>query len=141
MNDAHDEARGELPAGHPFRPAFEITPAETRRRMADETAGFLLIDCREDEEVAAASVAGAVHVPMAVLIDRPDDLDAVELGPETHVGIICHHGNRSAQAALLLRERGYANVWSVAGGIEVWSLLVDETVPRYTRAGRSVQRL
>ena len=38
---------------------------------------------------------------------------------------------RSAKATLFLRQKGYPNVWSMARGIEGWSLEVDPTVPRY----------
>jgi adenylyltransferase/sulfurtransferase len=42
----------------------------------------------------------------------------------------CKGGVRSARAARLLAQRGFRDVWSMAGGIEAWSLTVDPRVPR-----------
>jgi adenylyltransferase/sulfurtransferase len=43
----------------------------------------------------------------------------------------CHHGIRSQAAAALLLRAGIANVVSLAGGLDAWSILVDPSVPRY----------
>jgi rhodanese-related sulfurtransferase len=45
--------------------------------------------------------------------------------------IYCHAGVRSARAAHYLIQLGYTNVWSMAGGIDAWSLDVDPAVARY----------
>ena len=45
--------------------------------------------------------------------------------------IYCHHGMRSLQATQFLRGKGYANSFSLAGGIDAWSLQIDPEVPRY----------
>jgi rhodanese-related sulfurtransferase len=34
-------------------------------------------------------------------------------------------------ATLFLRNRGKEKVWSLAGGIDLWSKTIDPTVPRY----------
>jgi rhodanese-related sulfurtransferase len=34
-------------------------------------------------------------------------------------------------ATLFLRERGLKQVWSLAGGIDLWSSQIDPEVPRY----------
>jgi rhodanese-related sulfurtransferase len=43
----------------------------------------------------------------------------------------CHHGARSKHAASFLRQVGFPQARSLAGGIERWSLAVDQSVPRY----------
>jgi adenylyltransferase/sulfurtransferase len=43
----------------------------------------------------------------------------------------CHHGIRSLSAANFLEQQGVTPVFSLAGGIDAWSLQVDSKVPRY----------
>jgi adenylyltransferase/sulfurtransferase len=43
----------------------------------------------------------------------------------------CHSGRRSAEAARLLKQRGFANVYNLEGGIDAWSDFIDPTVPKY----------
>jgi rhodanese-related sulfurtransferase len=43
----------------------------------------------------------------------------------------CHHGVRSLSAAAILRQAGFGNAVSLAGGIDLWSRVIDPSVPRY----------
>ncbi len=43
----------------------------------------------------------------------------------------CHHGMRSLDAAVWLRQQGVERAKSMAGGIERWSVEIDPNVPRY----------
>ncbi len=43
----------------------------------------------------------------------------------------CHHGVRSMKALEILRAAGFAQVRSLKGGIDAWSVTVDPSVPRY----------
>ena len=84
----------------------------------DDELPLLLVGISEGAELLPLSDFGARYA--GVLAD-----------PAGHIVIHCHHGMRSAKAALFLRQKGYPNVWSMARGIEGWSLEVDPTVPRY----------
>ena len=44
--------------------------------------------------------------------------------------VYCHHGVRSLYATQFLKYHGY-DALSLAGGIDLWSLEIDPTVPRY----------
>ncbi len=88
----------------------------------------LLIDCRTDGEVAVASVEAAIHVPMSEVKAR---LPELEEHLEDPVVVMCHHGVRSLQVVAFLREAGFTDARSLAGGIDRWSLEIDPTVPRY----------
>jgi len=89
---------------------------------------FRLIDCRELEEWDTARIAGAELLPLGEFSARHA---SVLTNPGEPIVIHCHHGMRSAKATLFLRQKGYKNVWSMARGIEGWSLEVDPAVPRY----------
>jgi rhodanese-related sulfurtransferase len=103
----------------------EIEPTELQRRLG--CGGQIrLLDVREAEEVAIAPFPGAIHLPMA---EVPSHLD--ELPADAEWVIICHHGLRSAQVAAYLAKKGFERVTNLIGGIDRWSLTVDQSVPRY----------
>jgi rhodanese-related sulfurtransferase len=115
-----------LPEGHPFDPNLETTPREVRDGLANDNV--LLIDVREAEELAVASVEGALHIPLGDLPSRYLEIDADE---DTPIAVICHSGRRSLNAAMFLHQQGLTGARSVAGGIDLWSIDIDPSVPRY----------
>ncbi|MFA5939266.1 MAG: rhodanese-like domain-containing protein [Sinimarinibacterium sp.] len=88
--------------------------------------GVTVLDVRTDEELFAARLAGAKHIPLQELPMR-----YVELNPAQHIAVLCHHGVRSQMAARFLEQNGFQDVSSVDGGLDAWSMHVDPTVPRY----------
>ena len=88
---------------------------------------FTLLDVREPWEIATASLAGTVNIPMGELPARANN----ELDPEAEIVVMCHHGARSLSVTEWLRRQGYENAQSMAGGIEQWSREIDNAVPRY----------
>ncbi len=85
-----------------------------------------LIDVRTDAEYMVARIDGAL------LVNKADSMAKVLAWPkETRILVHCHHGIRSLDAVAYLRERGFEQAQSVAGGIDAWSTRVDRTVPRY----------
>ena len=89
---------------------------------------LLLLDVREPDEHAVASIEGARLVPLGTLASR---LGELEPWRERRIVISCHSGVRSRRAAELLHRQGFRRVENLAGGIEAWSLTVDPRVPRY----------
>jgi rhodanese-related sulfurtransferase len=98
------------------------------KQLLDAGAGFLLLDCREADEYATARIEGATLVPMTEIQARVGELDAHKAG---RVVVHCHHGGRSLRVANWLRQQGFAQAQSMAGGIDAWSQAVDSSVPRY----------
>ena len=47
------------------------------------------------------------------------------------VVVYCHHGVRSLNAALYLRQNGLPNAVSLKGGIDRYSQIIDPSIPRY----------
>lgn len=129
------DARG-LPVGYGFQDEYEILPRDAAAGM--KAKSLVLLDCRLDEELATAAIAGAVHIPLEEL---PVRMEEIEVPEGATLAVICHHGRRSLRAALLLRQNGFESAMSVAGGIEVWSRAVDAGVPRYTRQGNVCTKL
>ena len=103
-----------------------ITATVTRKLSAAESVH--LLDVRQPWEHDLAALPGSQLVPLDQLVARTGD---IQPAPGATVVVYCHHGIRSRTAATLLEQRGFADVVSLAGGIEAWSLRVDPNVPRY----------
>ncbi len=106
---------------------LEIDCSEVAARIQADRS-YLLIDCRQPDEHATASIADARLIPMNELPAR-----LAELEPFRHqrFAIHCHHGGRSLKVARWLREQGFEQAQSMAGGIDLWAQQIDPSVPRY----------
>jgi molybdopterin/thiamine biosynthesis adenylyltransferase/rhodanese-related sulfurtransferase len=103
----------------------EISAAELqleRRRKPD----LVLVDVREPREAEIARIDGARNIPLRELPGR-----LAELPGHGEIVTLCHHGLRSLKAREILKGAGFANVRSLAGGIDAWAREVDPGVPRY----------
>lgn len=107
--------------------ALEILPDELQRRLRAGERVYLL-DVRLEWEHQTATLPGALLIPLHEL---PARLDEVQPEPGQLLVAYCHHGVRSLSAAAILRNAGFADALSLAGGIELWSQLIDASVPRY----------
>ena len=105
---------------------LEISVKDFAALRATENAP-LLLDCREPVEYEMARLEGSVLMPMGDIPSRANQ----ELDPDQHIVVLCHHGQRSLNVALWLRQQGFENAQSLAGGIEEWARSVDPAVPRY----------
>lgn len=103
----------------------QIEPAEVKRWL-DAGRDFVLLDCRDPEEVRFAAVPGALNIPMGDIPGRLPQLD-----PEKETVVLCHRGVRSQSVAQFLAEQDFDRVHSMRGGIDAWSLEIDPAVPRY----------
>ena len=93
----------------------ELTAGDSMRAV-QEHPGTVVIDCREPNEAALGTIAGAVVIPRGLLeqnIERVASRDQ-------KVIVYCAAGNRSALAADTLREMGYQDVATMAGGFRAW---------------------
>ena len=104
------------------------TDVQTVKRLLDANDQFVLIDCREPDEHALVQIPGARLLPMSEIQNRVTELQADK---HKHMVVHCHHGGRSLRVANWLREQGFANVQSMAGGIDQWAVEIDPALPRY----------
>jgi len=109
--------------------AWEISPAEVAKWVhLPRDQRPRLIDCREEEELAICRIEGCEWFPLGTFSVAGERL-TTDHG--RGVVVYCHHGMRSLRAAAFLRAHGLPNTFSMAGGIEAWSQLIDPEVPRY----------
>lgn len=86
---------------------------------------FNFLDVRRDDEREIASLGG-IHIPLDELQTRFEELPR----DKKPLIVYCHHGVRSLHATQFLKYHGY-DALSLRGGIDLWSLEVDPSIPRY----------
>lgn len=103
-------------------PMIEVQ--DVRRRL-DAGEDIYLLDVRGPDEFAGelGHVAGAHNIPLPDLQQRMNEMGDYLEHP---VAIFCKTDKRSAKAALLLTEEGFADVHIVRGGMTQWN---EESLP------------
>ncbi|SDM93859.1 Rhodanese-related sulfurtransferase [Paenibacillus sp. yr247] len=91
-----------------------ILPSEIKQRLS-RGEKLTIIDVREDEEVAAGMLPGAIHIPLALLPDRLSEIPQAE-----EVILVCRSGNRSSRALGYLEAQGYKGLKNMTGGMLEW---------------------
>jgi adenylyltransferase/sulfurtransferase len=104
----------------------EITPTELKQRL-DRGDDIQIIDVREANEVAIGRIPNSVHIPLAQVLARVDEID-----PNRETVVHCKMGGRSARAIEALQRSGFqGKLINLKGGIIGWSNEVDPSVPKY----------
>jgi rhodanese-related sulfurtransferase len=116
-------------ARHTYRNAMmidlEISAADAAAMLKEKSAR--LVDVREPWEFARTSIEGSLLMPMGEVASRANQ----ELDSDERLLVLCHHGVRSMNVAVWMRNQGFENAQSVRGGIDAWSREVDPTIARY----------
>jgi len=94
----------------------EVSPRQVQD-MQRSGEPVTLLDVRDQQEVNLGRIPGAVHISRGTLETKVES----QIPRDAHVVVYCASGNRSALAADTLREMGYSNVESLAGGFSAWA--------------------
>lgn len=116
---------GTRDVGNLRRDGAEISAKDLSRERGSKP-DLVLLDVREPREAEIAHIEGARYIPLRELPGR-----LAELPGHGEIVTLCHHGQRSLRARAILVGAGFANVRSLAGGIDAWAREVDPDVPRY----------
>jgi phage shock protein E len=108
------------PAAAPTAPVAQTQnlPADIDVATAAGLRGrsdVVMLDVRTPEEYAQDHIPGVKLIPLAELPNR-----LAEIPKDKTLVVTCRSGNRSAQAAQLLRQQGYGDVHNMLGGIGAW---------------------
>lgn len=83
------------------------------------TGSLVLVDVREDGEVKETGRAkGALHIPLGALkkyADPESPHHMQELGAAPAIAVYCVVGGRAENAAKMLRQMGYEEVYNLVG--------------------------
>lgn len=96
-------------------PVKEIGTLNVTQLMNHENA--VLLDVREPGEFKDGKLPGALHIPLSQLKDRAGELAKLTSRP---VVAYCAFGRRSTGAAAALAKLGFANIYSLRGGLKAW---------------------
>jgi adenylyltransferase/sulfurtransferase len=96
--------------------------------MLDKGEQFVFIDCRLPNEHAITHIDGTQLLPLQQLPQRMAELRGKE---NEKVVVHCKSGARSLQFALALRQNGFKDVRSMAGGILLWNKDINPGGPQY----------
>lgn len=92
--------------------AFEATALINRRNA-------VLVDVRDDKEYTdGGRIPNAVHLPQSQLAERAQELKKHTARP---LIVYCERGQRSRVAAGTLAKLGFAEVYTLRGGLRAWS--------------------
>ena len=92
----------------------EVDPATAHLWAADGEA--VLIDVREQNEIAQVAVKGAIHVPMSAF-----DPSLIPVDRGKKMVFLCAHGQRSVQVTQYLTTNGILNeAYNLTGGLAAW---------------------
>ena len=105
--DLIDEAKAQIE---------EVTPEQVRE-MQSRNERVVYLDVREPNEWNLGRLPHAVHLPRGNLESKVEAM----IDRAQRVVIYCARGNRSALAALTMKQMGYDNVASMSRGFLGWA--------------------
>jgi len=94
----------------------EVTPEQVREMQA-RGESVVYLDVREPNEWNLGRLPQALHLPRGNLETKVEGL----IDRNQKVVVYCARGNRSALAALTMKQMGYENVASMARGFLGWA--------------------
>ncbi|MBW4570878.1 MAG: rhodanese-related sulfurtransferase [Tolypothrix carrinoi HA7290-LM1] len=112
------------------QPITQISVEELAERLTSGDPDIQLVDVREPQELAIASIEGFVNLPLSQFAEWGDQIPT-RFDPHAETLVLCHHGIRSAQMCQWLVAQGFTNVKNIAGGIDAYSSLVNPSIPHY----------
>ncbi|WP_337019589.1 rhodanese-like domain-containing protein [Oceanobacillus massiliensis] len=90
----------------------EISPNEVEQMMNQEN--IVVIDVREDEEVAQGKIKQAKHIKLGNIPEAVSELDK-----DKEYIMVCRSGARSMKASMFMDEQGF-KVLNMKGGMLNW---------------------
>ena len=104
---------------------FKRIPPQQAQALREQ--GAVVVDIRDPQSFANGHIAGSRHLDNHSLADFIAHADF-----DRPLIIACYHGNSSQGAAAYLAHQGFAEVYSLDGGFELWRA----TYPNETATGQ-----
>ena len=96
---------------------MKTTNFETLKPRLDAGENIHLVDVREPAEHAEYNIGGNLIPLGKVQIMQIDEIEDLR---NEEVIVYCRSGRRSANAAMILEQRGFSNVYNLDGGMLEW---------------------
>lgn len=95
--------------------ARQVGTLEATRLM--NTGNALVLDVRANGEFSGGRIPKSKNIPLAEIDKRLDEIDRFKDKP---VIATCGTGSRAGAAVKLLKQRGFSDVYLLAGGFAAW---------------------
>ncbi len=95
----------------------QLAPRELIR-LQEAGEQLQLVDARTPNEFAGVHLEGSVNIPVASLRTRYTELD-----PALPTVVMCGSGQRSSLGCSLLEQRGFGQLFNLAGGVPAYQLV------------------
>ncbi len=92
-----------------------LSPLEATQLINHRNA--IVVDVRDEKAFAEGSLAGARNIPADALATRAAELSRFKARP---ILVVCAAGQQSARAIATFKEQGFADAYTLAGGIAAW---------------------
>ena len=93
-----------------------MKPAITKSEFEKNKSQTLIIDVRDNwEHQRLKKLPNSLNIPFLELISEPEKYIK---NKNQLIITYCNYGNRSGQAAQILREKGYSQAFVLKGGVE-----------------------
>ncbi len=112
---------------------LEISALQTAEKIKNNE-NFVILDVREHVEIARVALNDerVVVLPMSQIGAQLENAFSEALkNRELEIVVMCHHGVRSLQVTQWMRQQGWQNVRSMAGGIDAYARTVDRSIGFY----------
>jgi len=96
---------------------MKTTNFETLKPRLDAGENIHLVDVREPAEHAEYNIGGTLIPLGKVQIMQIDEIEDLR---NEEVIVYCRSGRRSANAAMILEQLGFSNVYNLDGGMLDW---------------------
>lgn len=103
--------------GHDAQNTTGALPSEisVAQAVAMRNEGAFILDVRQPEEWQEYHVPGSTLIPLGELEARVNEIPA-----DQEIVVVCRSGNRSTTGRDILRQAGFEQVTSMAGGLIDW---------------------
>jgi rhodanese-related sulfurtransferase len=102
--------------GRRFSPVREVGALGATQLINRQNA--VMLDLRETKEYDGGHLPNAVHIPLSELKNRSGELSKFTSRP---LIAYCDRGTRSRGAGSALSKLGFAEVYTLRGGVKAWA--------------------
>ena len=100
-----------------FQSNYDISPKDLNQIFNQKLSENIILDVRTKEEYSESKIPGSLNLDY-YSENFKDNLD--KLNKNLNYYIYCRSGNRSGKTVIILRDKGFKNVYNLEGGILAW---------------------
>ena len=100
-----------------FQSNYDISPKNLNQIFNKKLSENIILDVRTKEECSESKIPGSLNIDY-YSENFKDNLDSLDKNLNYY--IYCRSGNRSGKTVIILRDKGFKNVYNLEGGILAW---------------------